>query len=69
MPFTGSSGFDIYVYRNGSYKYCRTFVPPMDMTDGYESIAYFPNREKKDIIINFPLYDWSYGRTYPFCAV
>ena len=57
MPFTGSSGFDIYVYRNGSYKYCRTFVPPMDMTDGYESIAHFADREEKDIIINFPLYN------------
>ncbi len=57
MPFTGSSGFDMYLYCNGIQKYCKTFVPPMDMTDGYESVAHFGDREEKDIVINFPLYN------------
>ena len=57
MPFTGSSGFDLYLCKNGMQTYFKTFVPPMDMTDGFESVVHFGNRNEKDIVINFPLYN------------
>lgn len=57
MPFTGSSGFDLYLYKNGMQTYFKTFVPPINMTDGYESVLHFGNRDEKDIVINFPLYN------------
>jgi len=50
--FTGSAGFDIY----SGTKYIKTFIPPIDMTDGYESIAEFGSNELRDITINFPRY-------------
>ena len=57
MPLTGSSGFDLFEVIDGAYYYLKTFVPPKDMTDGYESIAYLPNKKLRDVVINFPLYN------------
>ncbi len=57
MPLTGSSGFDMFEVVDGAYYYLKTFVPPKDMTDGYESIAYLPDKKMRDIVINFPLYN------------
>ncbi len=57
MPLTGSSGFDMFEVIDGAYYYLKTFVPPKDMTDGYESIAYLPGKKMRDIVINFPLYN------------
>lgn len=57
MPRTGSSGFDIYEVEDGSCTYLKTFVPPWDMTDGYESIVYLTGRKKRCFEINFPLYN------------
>ena len=57
MPLTGSTGFDLYLYKHGFYRYVQTFVPPINLTDGFESVAHFGNRDEKDIIINFPLYN------------
>lgn len=49
---TGSSGFDLYA----DGEYVDTFVPPVDMTDGYESKKEFKDKKLRDITINFPLY-------------
>ena len=57
MPLTGSSGFDLFEIIDGAYYYVKTFVPPKDMTDGYESIAYLPDKKMRDFVINFPLYN------------
>lgn len=57
MPFTGSTGFDLYTVKNGKQVYSNSFTPPTDIQDGYESIKHFGKREMKDIIINFPLYN------------
>ena len=57
MPLTGSAGFDMFEIIDGAYYYLKTFVPPKDMTNGYESIAYLPDKKMRDIIINFPLYN------------
>ena len=52
FAFTGSAGFDLYV----KDRYQGTFVPPLDMQDGYESIIKFPAAEMREITINMPLY-------------
>ena len=58
MPRTGSSGFDLYEVDDGCYTYLKTFVPPKDMTDGYESLAWLSGGKKERCLeINFPLYN------------
>ncbi|MBR5543783.1 MAG: SGNH/GDSL hydrolase family protein [Oscillospiraceae bacterium] len=57
MPMTGSSGFDLYVSKNGHDVYAGTFPPPATMTKGYTSIFHFGHREMREITINFPLYN------------
>lgn len=52
FALTGSVGFDLYV----NNKYEKTFVPPFDIEDGFESIVEFIDKELREITINFPLY-------------
>lgn len=52
FAFTGKCGFDIY--QNGVYR--KTFVPPVDMKDGYESVIETRLTKKAEIVIHFPLY-------------
>ena len=52
FALTGSVGFDLYV---DNY-YAKSFVPPFDIEDGYESIFELEKREQHEITINFPLY-------------
>ena len=52
FALTGSIGFDLYI---DNY-YAKTFVPPFDIKDGYESIFEFKKKERREITINFPLY-------------
>ena len=57
MPFTGSSGFDLYAKKNDKYGYIGTFVPPLESPHGHESIREFSTGEFRDYLINFPLYN------------
>ena len=58
MPRTGSSGFDLFEVDNGCYTYLGTFVPPKDMTDGYESLQWLRGGKRERCLeINFPLYN------------
>ncbi len=52
FALTGSAGFDLY----DKEQYLGTFVPPMDIEDGYESLAWLGTCEMRDITINLPLY-------------
>lgn len=52
FAFTGSCGFDLYA--DGSYGV--TFVPSVDMTDGYEACKELGEKKWREITINFPLY-------------
>ncbi len=52
FPLAGSAGFDMYV----SGQYTKTFMPPTDIKDGYESICEFGTCQMREITINFPLY-------------
>lgn len=56
FALTGSSGFDLYVKEENGYRYVNTFVPPFNITDGYEGTVELGAREMRDITINFPLY-------------
>lgn len=63
LPITGSTGFDLYGKADGKNRHEGTFVPPFDMTDGYESIIEFKEKSTKEpvskmreITINLPLY-------------
>lgn len=58
IPFTGSIGMDLYERKDGKELYIKTFVPPMEIEDGYDSIIEFetePDRER-ELTINMPLY-------------
>ena len=57
MTLAGTSGFDLYIDEGSGSNYYRTFMPPVGMTDGYESILYFPSEKERNITINFPLYN------------
>lgn len=57
FPLSGSSGFDLYINNKGKSIYYKTFMPPIEMKDGYESIIYFADGKERDITINFPLYN------------
>lgn len=57
MPLTGTSGFDLYADGEDGSRYCGTFQPNVNMTDGYESILRFKNRKMRNITINFPSYN------------
>lgn len=52
FALTGSMGFDLYV----GDVYTRTFVPPFNAENGYESIVEFEDSALREITINFPLY-------------
>lgn len=56
FALTGSAGFDMYSECDGEHRYEGTFLPPFDVSDGYESVIDFPERKERIITINFPLY-------------
>ena len=56
FPLTGSAGFDLYTKTDGKYNYAKTFVPPFEIEDSYESSIDFKTKELRDITINMPLY-------------
>lgn len=55
MTLVGSAGFDLYTRANGVLTHYGTFVPSNE-THGYSSIVKFPTKEKREILIHFPLY-------------
>ena len=57
MTLAGTSGFDLYINKEDISTYYKTFMPPVGMLDGYESIIYFNDDNERDITINFPLYN------------
>ncbi|MBE6946790.1 MAG: hypothetical protein E7454_00835 [Ruminococcaceae bacterium] len=51
----GSAGFDLYV-ADEEEKYMGSFIPPVDLKSGYESIVRFNSFAMREITINFPPY-------------
>lgn len=56
MAFTGSKGFDLYIYENGQFEFFRTFIPDSQNTDRFENIIEFDDRKSRKLMIHFPLY-------------
>lgn len=52
FALSGSAGFDLYV----DNCYFATFMPPFDISSGYESVVDLRHTGMHDITINFPLY-------------
>lgn len=59
MALTCSVGFDLYIDapNTGLSRFYKTFVPPADCFDGYESVIDFPDDSERYITINFPTYN------------
>lgn len=56
FALTGSAGFDMYAGRGEESQYMGTFIPPLDVENGYESVIDFDECKERDITINLPLY-------------
>lgn len=57
FAFSGSSGFDLYTEEDGKQYYIHTFIPPMDMTDGFVSeFTNIPKPCMREYTLNMPLY-------------
>jgi lysophospholipase L1-like esterase len=56
FAFTGSVGFDMYEIVDGEYIYAKTFTPPIDISESYESVHDFKDKRERELVINFPLY-------------
>lgn len=56
MPFTGSIGFDLYEIIDGQERYVASFIPPVDIEDGFETLYDFGSSKLRELVINFPLY-------------
>jgi len=54
FALSGSAGFDLYTGKREEY--FGSFMPPFDISDGYESVLRFGERKRREITINFPLY-------------
>jgi len=52
LTLVAQVGFDLYV----GGEYYKSFIPPSDITVGYESVIDFPTAEMREITLNFPLY-------------
>lgn len=55
FTLAGSAGFDLYT-SDGDERYVKTFMPPYDLEDGYESVITFDTPGMHEVTINFPLY-------------
>lgn len=58
FAFTGGAGFDLYIDdpEFGTSRYLCTFVPPLNMTDGYTSKFKLGTKKLRYFTINFPTY-------------
>ncbi len=52
FTFSGSAGFDLYT----DDRYAGTFMPPLDMQDGYSAALFLPTQGEHTVTIHFPLY-------------
>lgn len=56
MAFTGSKGFDLYIFEDDELQYVKTFTPPREICDSFENIIEFEERKNRKLLIHFPLY-------------
>lgn len=62
FPHTGAAGFDLYEIIDGEEHFIKQYMPPYEITDGYESLIDFSGfndfkeRKEREFSIGFPLY-------------
>lgn len=56
FPLTGSTGFDLYCMFGEEERYLSTFVPPYDISNGYEMVKEMGKCGMREYTINLPLY-------------
>ena len=56
MSATGGAGLDLYAIEEDTETYIGTFVPPYNVTDGYEGMLYFSDKKERVITVNLPLF-------------
>lgn len=57
FAFTGSTGFDLYMDEGQGMQFVASFLPPLDMKAGYESLIEIPGAPQKRLfMIHFPPY-------------
>ena len=54
FPLSGLSGFDLYV--GADPEYYGIFLPPINLSSGYEAIIHLEDNSTREITINFPLF-------------
>ena len=64
MPNTGVSGFDMYVEN----RYTKTFGPPFDISDGYESVFDFEDSKEREIQL-FAKHKFNEQLTLDYCYI
>ncbi len=52
FALSGSAGFDLYA----DNRYVSSYIPPFDISDGYQGIINLGSSKMREITINFPLY-------------
>lgn len=60
MPFTATTGFDVYADVQDYWQYFGTFKPPVDCKGIYEGVVALPLEGKHTLQINMPLYNGVY---------
>lgn len=56
FALTGSIGLDMYIRDGEQERFEKTFVPPFDVVNGFESIHEFAGPRLREITIDLPLY-------------
>lgn len=56
MSFSGSAGFDLYIDGKRDSKFYKIFIPPFDFGNEWQEIVYFPNKKRRYLTLDFPLY-------------
>ncbi len=55
--FLNKAGFDLYVFENGTQSFWSIFEAPAGRTNGYEAAAVFPDRRRRELVLNCPTFD------------
>jgi len=60
MPFTNTTGFDVYADIHDNWQYINTYKPPVDCKGVYEGVVALPIEGKHTVQLNMPLYNGVY---------
>jgi len=55
--FLNKAGFDVYVFENGEQHFWSIFEPPAGRTNGYVAAVSFPDRRRRELVLNCPTFD------------